>query len=700
MLNLAGLHDAESVVIAPPGTWLLDTIALSENPQPIVYPATLNIITRINWGYGSSGTLPLSSVYEAFAQQVAAYVNASSGCARWIIGNETNLSREWPDGQPIYPWNYAACYKLCRQAIHALPSHAQDEVLVAGSGPWNAELKYNSNKNGDWIIYFSDVIDLCGKACDGYAIHAYTHGYDVSLVTSTARMNSPFQDRYYEFYTYRDYCEAIHPNLRHLPVYITEANGNGPWQAVGLMPAMLQEIDSWNHSKVPKIHCVTFYRYPHYDDFYIEGRGDVIAEYNSAVALGYESPVTPPTPTPPDPTPEPTPPEPPTPTPEPERDIDPRLLERGVVFTYVEPAPGTMYWRITKAEWLDHAAQQVGPDHHILGEVLKEGVQSAGVALIVSWPSGAATVYSKADDPNASYNYDYGMSKSLNEYSIVVAAPEGHPAPSDSAGGIGMGADGNSGIHTSTWITFAWTISSGSITPPTPATDVETGRVTAPLGLNVRSGPGTEFAILGTLTYGSTVLYLDAELGWLKLADGYVSAEYVGEPAGDEAQGLTPAPPLTPIPPATEQENWQRSLDFVLKWEGGWADDPNDPGGATMKGITLDTYTRWCKAHGQPQPTKADLHAITDAEVEEIYYQWYWLPAHCDKLAWPLCLSTFNLAVNAGVGQAEQTLLESNGDFLLFMSISIAWYTTISGWPNYGQAWTRRNADVLREATT
>ena len=94
---------------------------------------------------------------------------------------------------------------------------------------------------------------------------------------------------------YRDYCDAIPEGYLHLPAYITEANGDGPWQAVGLMPAMLGEIDWWNSSNnAPLIHCVAFYRLPRYDHFFIEGRDDVIHEYESAVQLGYESPHPPP----------------------------------------------------------------------------------------------------------------------------------------------------------------------------------------------------------------------------------------------------------------------------------------------------------------------------------------------------------------------------------------------------------------------
>jgi hypothetical protein len=47
---LAGLHDIESAKIAPPNTWLLDTVALAKNPVPQSYPLTLNIIVR--WLFG------------------------------------------------------------------------------------------------------------------------------------------------------------------------------------------------------------------------------------------------------------------------------------------------------------------------------------------------------------------------------------------------------------------------------------------------------------------------------------------------------------------------------------------------------------------------------------------------------------------------------------------------------------------------
>ena len=37
-------------------------------------------------------------------------------------------------------------------------------------------------------------------------------------------------------------------------------------------------------------------------------------------------------------------------------------------------------------------------------------------------------------------------------------------------------------------------------------------------------------------------------------------------------------------------DNFEYCLSVVLENEGGWSDHPRDPGGATMKGVTLKTF--------------------------------------------------------------------------------------------------------------
>src|SRR5690606_4111412 len=126
----------------------------------------------------------------------------------------------------------------------------------------------------------------------------------------------------------------------------------------------------------------------------------------------------------------------------------------------------------------------------------------------------------------------------------------------------------------------------------------------------------------------------------------------------------------------------------------------NDPGGATMRGITIGTYTRWRQQQGKPAPTKEDLRNISHAEVEQIYRQWYWNESGANQLSWPMSLAVFNIAVNAGPGRAKQFLNDSRGNFLLFMATAMDWYTRIDGWKHFGAAWTRRNADLLREVAS
>ena len=95
------------------------------------------------------------------------------------------------------------------------------------------------------------------------------------------------------------------------------------------------------------------------------------------------------------------------------------------------------------------------------------------------------------------------------------------------------------------------------------------------------------------------------------------------------------------------------ALAFALRWEGGYVNHPNDPGGATNKGVTQRTYDAWRVRRGQ---TKRDVRSITDAEVHAIYEVDYWLAAHCDRLAEPLDLVQFDTAVNMGVGRAVRLL--------------------------------------------
>ena len=103
---------------------------------------------------------------------------------------------------------------------------------------------------------------------------------------------------------------------------------------------------------------------------------------------------------------------------------------------------------------------------------------------------------------------------------------------------------------------------------------------------------------------------------------------------------------------------FKASLPFILRWEGGYVNHPNDPGGATNKGVTQKVYDAWRTRQGLP---KRDVRQLGNAEMEAIYEAGYWLPSRCDLLQRQLDLVQFDTAVNMGVGRAIRFLQQSLG---------------------------------------
>jgi Glycosyl hydrolase 108 len=104
-------------------------------------------------------------------------------------------------------------------------------------------------------------------------------------------------------------------------------------------------------------------------------------------------------------------------------------------------------------------------------------------------------------------------------------------------------------------------------------------------------------------------------------------------------------------------ERFERCVEMILKHEGGYVDHPQDPGGATNRGITFATLKAW-----RDQPiTKQDVKDLTVEEAKDIYYANYWNALRCDELPDGVDLVVFDFGVNAGVGRAAKTLQRSVG---------------------------------------
>lgn len=104
--------------------------------------------------------------------------------------------------------------------------------------------------------------------------------------------------------------------------------------------------------------------------------------------------------------------------------------------------------------------------------------------------------------------------------------------------------------------------------------------------------------------------------------------------------------------------SFDTALEFTLKWEGGYSDNPADRGGRTQAGVTQRVYDSWRRVHGQ---TPEDVRVITEPEVRAIYKNMYWDEALCGELPAPVDLVHFDAAVNHGVSRATKFLQEATG---------------------------------------
>jgi lysozyme family protein len=97
-------------------------------------------------------------------------------------------------------------------------------------------------------------------------------------------------------------------------------------------------------------------------------------------------------------------------------------------------------------------------------------------------------------------------------------------------------------------------------------------------------------------------------------------------------------------------------LDQVLGFEGGYADHPSDPGGATNMGITRKTLARWRAVTPWWRLAKIEVQRLDRAEAAKIYKGRYWDPSNAGKLPAGLDLAVFDFAVNSGPDRAIKTL--------------------------------------------
>lgn len=156
--------------------------------------------------------------------------------------------------------------------------------------------------------------------------------------------------------------------------------------------------------------------------------------------------------------------------------------------------------------------------------------------------------------------------------------------------------------------------------------------------------------------------------------------------------------------------SFDKSLSIVLTFEGGYSNDPHDPGGETKFGISKKAY-----------PT-LDIKALTKDDASILYKRDYWDKCHCDRWAPGVALLVFDTAVNMGIHTAIillQHVSGANPDGIIgprtieavgrlspskliqdYAAMRMLRYTNNPNWPEYKKGWTRRLFTVVTTALT
>ena len=165
-------------------------------------------------------------------------------------------------------------------------------------------------------------------------------------------------------------------------------------------------------------------------------------------------------------------------------------------------------------------------------------------------------------------------------------------------------------------------------------------------------------------------------------------------------------------------DRFERAFALLAVHEGGYSNHPDDPGGATNRGVTQRTYDSYRARHGLE---RRDVRQITDAEVAEIYRGQYWDAIRGDDLPAGVAYCVFDAAVNSGPGRALRWLQAEIGaavDGVIgnetlglaarrdpvrlidgYCARRLTFMKRLRHWPTFQNGWSRRVAEVRAQST-
>lgn len=153
--------------------------------------------------------------------------------------------------------------------------------------------------------------------------------------------------------------------------------------------------------------------------------------------------------------------------------------------------------------------------------------------------------------------------------------------------------------------------------------------------------------------------------------------------------------------------NFPACVGFVLEREGGYVNDPRDPGGETNFGIARRSHPN------------EDIKGMTRERATAIYRREYWTAVHGDDLPAGADLAVFDMAVNAGrktavklaqrvAGCAEDGVLgpltlaciksmDARAFVHRYCDARLDYYSRLKSWPVFGKGWSNR-VEMCRSA--
>lgn len=153
---------------------------------------------------------------------------------------------------------------------------------------------------------------------------------------------------------------------------------------------------------------------------------------------------------------------------------------------------------------------------------------------------------------------------------------------------------------------------------------------------------------------------------------------------------------------------FDNALKLIKQLEGGFSDNPKDPGGATMCGITQVSWDRYSTVE-HDFGTKP-VHLLTEVDIHDFYFE-YWHTFRCDSIAAvnPLfAITFFQFAVNAGrnatimwqrycqittdglIGIGTLATIHNDTNYLELLIQQLNYYTSLKEWKDFSYIWARR----------